>query len=398
MIRHRISVCIASRWDYDPTSKHQVMKLLARHNDVVWVNYRGTRRPRANSADIGAVASTLTRVVQGVQRAGPRMVQLTPLVIPGATARLSQSANRRLLGGQIRRAVRKVQRQHDRPVQLWTYAPDVWFLADVMDYERLVYYCVDEYSEFQGFDPRAMARAERRLIERADVVITTSGALYESKRRLRPDAHLVRHGVDVPHFARALDNGLEVPPDLVGLRRPRLGFFGLIHHWIDCDLIESVARRRPDYSFVLIGADHRNHAGLLRQPNVHLLGRRAYASLPAYCRGFDAALLPFVCNRMTENINPIKLREYLAAGLPVVSTPLPEAVRYSPDVLIASDAESFARGCDEAVAQSSPSRRKARSRRVAGETWDAVVERLSRIVEGSKPAPAANMPAVVPVS
>ena len=398
MIRDRIIVCIASRWDYDPTSKHQVMKLLARHNDVVWVNYRGTRRPRVNSADIGAVVSTLSRVVKGVQRAGPRMVQLTPLVIPGATHRLSQSVSRRLLGAQIRRAIRKVRRQHDRPVQLWTYAPDVWFLADAVDCERLVYYCVDEYSEFQGFDARAMARAEQRLIERADVVITTSGALYESKRRLRPDAHLVRHGVDARHFARALDNGLAVPSDLVGLRRPMLGFFGLIHHWIDCDLIESVARRRPDYSFVLIGADHRNHAGLLRQPNVHLLGRRAYASLPAYCRAFDAALLPFVCNRMTENINPIKLREYLAAGLPVVSTPLPEAARYRPDVLIAADAESFARGCDEAVAESSTDLRRARSRRVADETWEATVERLSRIVRGSQPAPTVDTPAVVPAS
>jgi glycosyltransferase involved in cell wall biosynthesis len=235
--------------------------------------------------------------------------------------------------------------------------------------------------------------AERRLIERADVVITTSAALYESKRRLHPNTHLVRHGVDVAHFARALDDGLPEPADLAGIRRPILGFFGLIHHWIDCDLIVRVARQRPNLSFVLIGSNRSGHPGLTETPNIHLLGRREYARLPAYCKAFDAALLPFVCNRMTLNINPIKLREYLAAGLPVVSTPLPEAARYQPHVQIARDPDDFARACDAAITHSSPKERRQRARCVADETWEAVVEKLSRLVTDPSGRPAACAPA-----
>ncbi len=397
MIRDRVIVCLASRWDYDPTSKHQVMRILARENDVVWVNYRASRRPRATAADAGAVISTIGQILRGVRRAGPRMVHFTPLVIPGALHRLTRAWNRRLLVLQVRRAIRHVRRSPNQPVQVWTFAPDGEFLADALQPECFLYYCVDEYGEFEDFDRDAVTTAEQRVLARADVVVTTSQALYESKRCRNPNTHLVRHGVDAAHFAPALDDGLPLPAELAGVREPILGFFGLIHHWIDCDLMEAVARLRPGYSFVLIGEDRRNHAGLRRCPNVHFLGRRPYGSLPAYCRAFSAGLLPFTRTRMTRNINPIKLREYLAAGLPVVSTPLPEAERYWPEVRIAADAESFARACDEAVADAAPARRRARSRLVADETWDAVVERLSMLadVPASASAPACAAPAVV---
>jgi glycosyltransferase involved in cell wall biosynthesis len=393
MIRNRIIVCIASRWDFDPTSKHQVMRILARENQIVWVNHHGTRRPRATAADIGASLSTLGRALRGVRTVGPNMVHVTPLVVPGIHHGRLPSVNRRLLVTQIRRALRAIRGRGRRPIQLWTYAPDVWFVAGALGEERVVYCCVDEYSEFEGVNRSAVQAAERRLIERADVVITTSAALYESKRRLHPNTHLVRHGVDVAHFARALDDSLPEPADLAAIRRPILGFFGLIHHWIDCDLIVRVARQRPNLSFVLIGSNRSGHPGLTETPNIHLLGRREYARLPAYCKAFDAALLPFVCNRMTLNINPIKLREYLAAGLPVVSTPLPEAARYQPHVQIARDPDDFARACDAAITHSSPKERRQRARCVADETWEAVVEKLSRLVTDPSGRPAACAPA-----
>ncbi len=397
MIRDRVIVCLASRWDYDPTSKHQVMRILARENDVVWVNHRASRRPRATAADAGAVASTVGQILRGVRRVGPRMVQFTPLVIPGARHPVTRAWNRRLLVLQVRRAMRHVRRSADQPVQVWTFAPDGEFLADALRPERFLYYCVDEYTEFENLDRDAVAAAEQRVLARADVVVTTSQALYESKRSSNANTHLVRHGVDAAHFAPALDGGLPLPTELAGIRGPMLGFFGLIHHWIDCDLLEAVAQLRPAYSLVLIGEDRQNHAGLRRCPNVHFLGRRPYGSLPAYCRAFSAGLLPFARTRMTRNVNPIKLREYLAAGLPVVSTPLPEAERYWPEVRIAADAESFAQACDEAVADAAPARRHARSRLVADETWDAVVERLSMLADKAPtvPSPAGAVPAVV---
>ena len=377
MIHDRTIICIANRWDYDPTSKHQVMKQLSRHNRIIWVNYRGTRRPRMSVADLGAAIHTVGAALTGVQRISESMVQVTPLVIPGAGNGVWQAVNHRLLVAQIRRVLAELP---PAPVQLWTFAPDVHFLAGKFGEQCLIYYCVDEYSAFEDFNGEAVRIAERRLIERSDLVITTSAALQESKEALHPRTHLVRHGVDVAHFARAVDRGLARPADLAGIPAPVYGFFGLIDHWFDVELMTAVARARPQASFVLLGDRRADTMSLEALPNVHLLGRRDYGQLPAYCAAFDAALLPFRINAMTRNINPIKLREYLAAGLPVVSTPLPEAVRYAPDVLVAEDCESFCGQCDRALTLSEPAARRRRSARVASESWEAVVERLCDLV------------------
>jgi glycosyltransferase involved in cell wall biosynthesis len=318
MIHDRTIICIANRWDYDPTSKHQVMKQLSRRNRIIWVNYRGTRRPRVSVADLGAAIHTVGAALTGVRRISNSMVQVTPLVIPGAGNGVWQAVNRRLLVAQIRRVLAELP---PAPVQLWTFAPDVHFLAGKFGEECLIYYCVDEYSAFEDFNGEAVRVAERRLIDRADLVITTSAALQESKEVLHPETHLVRHGVDVPHFTRSVDRGLTRPADLAGIPAPVYGFFGLIDHWFDVELMTAVARARPQASFVLLGDRRADTVSLEALPNVHLPGRRDYGQLPAYCAAFDAALLPFRINAMTRNVNPIKLREYLAAGLPVVSTP-----------------------------------------------------------------------------
>lgn len=371
-------ICIANRWDYDPTSKHQVMRILARDNRVLWVNYRGSRRPRASWADAGAILATLRSVLAGARRVDDSMVQLTPLVAPGAKRPWLRSLNERIVVAQIRHVLATLP---PAPVQVWTFAPDVAFLAGRFGEQRLIYYCVDEYAGFEDFDGQAIASAERHLIDRADVVVTTSDALQRSKSRLHPNVHLVRHGVDVEHFGAAVERDLPLPTDLQDIPRPMFGFFGLIHHWFDVELLASVARVRSADSFVLLGDCPADVTPLRKLPNVHLLGRKPYGELPAYCRAFDAALLPFRINDMTRNINPIKLREYLAAGLPVISTPLPEVLPYQPDVLIADEAESFARQCGLALTRSDPPARRRRSQRVAGESWDNVVQRLAEIVQ-----------------
>jgi len=394
-IRGRTIICLANRWDYDPTSKHQVMKVLSRRNQILWVNYRGTRTPRATASDLAAVLATLRHVLGGVRRVSDSIVQMTPLVVPGGRTGWRGALNRRLLVAQIRRALAALPRQ---PVQLWTFAPDVADLAGEFDEECLIYYCVDEYSAFEDFDGPAIRAAEDRLIRRADAVITTSASLYESRRQRHPATYLVRHGVDVRHFARALEEDTETPPEIADLPRPVFGFFGLLQHWFDVRLMAQVARARPDASFVLLGECQADVAALQTLPNVHLLGRQPYATLPAWCRAFDAALLPFRINEMTVNINPIKLREYLAAGLPVISTALPEVRRYEPDVLIAHDAAEFCRHCDVAAALSSPEHRRRRSAMMNGESWETVVERLSWIVQSAlgRGDPAAQPPPACP--
>jgi glycosyltransferase involved in cell wall biosynthesis len=356
------------------------MSRLARENVVLWVNYHGTRRPSARSADMRSAISVLSRVARGPKRVDGSLTHFTPLVIPGVAKGPLSSFNRRAVVGQIGRVLRRVAPCRSQPVQLWSFAPDVDYLAGRFDEERCVYYCVDEFSEFDGVDAATTQARERALMRRADVVLVSSKPLYETKSRWHENAHHVPHGVDAEHFARALHPHTPLPDDVARLPRPVMGFFGLVHHWVDVDLIADVARRLPQASFVIIGNTHVDVGRLRKSPNVVLLGRRPYASLPAYCSAFDVGLIPFRQNELTRNVNPIKLREYLAAGLPVVSTPLPEVRRYEPEVTVAADADAFADACLNAARRSHHRDRVRRCRLVSGETWDAVVHRVSSIV------------------
>ncbi|HRX86942.1 MAG TPA: glycosyltransferase [Phycisphaerae bacterium] len=379
-VTDRLIVCIASCWDIDPTSKHHLMRMLARRNDVVWVNYHASRRPRFNRADLRSALNVLRRIAGGTRPIESRMVQTTPFVLPSGATPFRDAVNRRLLALQLRRIIRARRRSADQPVQIWTFAPDVAFLAGAFGEECLVYYCVDEFSEFEGFDRAATLAAEAALMARADVVMATSERLFAARRDRHPNVHLVRHGVDHAHFAQAVERDLPKPGALRGISGPIAGFFGLIQHWFDAALLADVARRLPDVSFVLVGETVVDVGPLAELPNVHLLGRQPYAELPAYCAAFDVALIPFVRSPMTENVNPIKLREYLAAGVPVVSTALPEVRPYAPDVACVDDAEGFADACRRALATDSIAARRQRSAWVADESWDAVTARVERLV------------------
>ena len=390
MIRDRLIVCIASSWDYDPTSKHHVMRILSRHNHILWINYHGTRRPSFDRKDLHHAFGTLRRMAGGMRRVAPSITQLTPPVIPGARSASLKRLHQRLLISCIGRAIKTLTRDRKKPIQLWTFAPDVPYLIGAFGEERSVYYCVDEYRAFEGIDTGRIEIAERELIKRADVVITTSDSLFESRRLERPDTVLVRHGVDYDHFASAWRRSLVCPDDLAQIPKPIFGYFGLIHHWVDLTLLAETARLRPEYSFVLLGDCKVDVTALASLPNVYLLGRRPYESLPSYAAVFDAGMLLFTGNEMTRNVNPVKMYEYLAAGLPVVATPLPEARRFEGPIVVADGAERFAAACDF-VLQRDCRNREAIAECVRAQTWSSTVKRLSEVVMARETVTAASV-------
>ncbi|MFQ5429088.1 MAG: glycosyltransferase [Phycisphaerae bacterium] len=354
------------------------MTLLSERNHVVWVNYHGSRRPRLTRADAGSVAGKLRQFITGPQRVRENLTVLTPLVVPVPGSAVVERLNRRLIPAQIRRLLQALPA---RPVQVWSFAPDVDYLCGRFGEEALVYYCVDAFSAFSGYDREAVLAAERRLAARADLVVATSRVLYEAKRPLNSNTMLVPHGVDADHFARARGEA-PIPEDVASLRGPVLGFWGLLQDWLDVELLAAVARARADWSLVLIGEAATDVSSLRKLSNVHLLGRRSYASLPGYARRFDVGLIPFRVNELTRAVNPIKLREYLAAGLPVVSTPLPEVEGYRAWVRVADGAGAFVAACERAMAASdaaSAARRMAAMRR---ETWPEKVAEVSERLQG----------------
>jgi glycosyltransferase involved in cell wall biosynthesis len=307
----------------------------------------------------------LRQVFGGLTRPRPNLHVLTPLVVPLPGSSHARDLNRRLLVFQIRRVLRKIS---DGPVQFWSFTPDVAYLLGNFGETKIVYYCVDDHSQFTGYDPEQVLRDEEDLCRRSDLVVTTSMALQEAKAPLNPNTILVPHGVDYEHFSRAVTEDLPVPPDIAGIPHPRLGFFGLIRDWVDLVLLAEVARRRGDWHFVMIGDSSVGLAPYQHLPNMHFLGRKPYGQLPAYCQQFDVGLIPFKINDLTRAVSPIKFREYLSAGLPVVSTPLPEVRRYGHLAEVAACPTEFEAAIAKSLA-SSAWEREQRAAAMSEEIW-----------------------------
>lgn len=371
-LRGREIVCFSNDWSGDPLSKTHLMKILARENRILWINSIANRTPRASASDLRRMVRKLVDAAQGMTEPLPNLHVLGPLALP-AFGPAGRAINRMVLRRQILRAMRRLGFRH--PIS-WSFLPAAAPLAGTLGEELVVYHCVDEFSAFTG-TPEAIAALEADLLRRADLVIVSADRLAERKRRWNGNLHVVRHGVDHRHFARALDPALPVAAELLRLPRPILGFFGLLADWVDLDLIRAVAERFPHGSVVLLGKAEVSLRPLADLPNLHHFGRRPYEELPSWCKGFDVALLPFRENELAASSNPLKVREYLAAGLPVVATPVPEVVRLGL-CGIASGPTAFADAVAEALVEPGPS--VARSASVAAESWEARVEEIRAAV------------------
>lgn len=369
-LRGRDIVCFSNDWDGDPLSKTHLMRILAQENRILWVNSLGNRAPRPTARDARRVLKKAAGALAGVREAERNIHVLSPLALPLFGSEIARSINRAALRLQILRAMRRLG--FSRPI-VWSFLPAAQWVAKSLEPALLIYHCVDEFSAFSDAPSRAVAEMEGRLVKESDLVITSAERLYEAKRAQNPRTVLVRHGVDHAHFARALDPELVVPEAMVGLPRPVFGFFGLIADWVDLELLGAVAAAYPSGSVVVIGRQRVDVGSLTRIRNVHLLGPRPYAELPAFAKGFDVALLPFCINELTLNANPLKVREYLAAGLPVVATGVPEVEQLGL-CFIGRDREDFVSKLREAL--QTPGPRRERSEAVRGESWAARVEEI----------------------
>ena len=262
---------------------------------------------------------------------------------------------------------------------LWYYTPMALRFSSHLEACAIVYDCMDELSAFAGAPPELPA-AERMLLSRADLVLTGGHTLYASKRHLHPNVHEVPSGVDVEHFAAARQIHVE-PPDQAPIPRPRIGFFGVLDERMDRDLLASIAALAPGWHFVLIGPVTKIHpADLPSAPNLHYLGPKSYQDLPRYIAGWDVAMMPFAMNAATRCISPTKTPEYLAAGKPVVSTPIADVVRtYGAAGLahIAETAEQFIQGIRDALTEPAARRLERAEELLLSQSWDGIWLRVS---------------------
>ncbi|MHB9132251.1 MAG: glycosyltransferase [Armatimonadota bacterium] len=316
--------------------------MFAQQRTVVYVDNPGVRPLRW--AHLPRIAARLGRVFAPrgaaapahLARAMPTLSHVAPLLLPSPVDLCSMAVNRVLFCQQVRSAMARAGITH---AILWTSSPTdpVVGLMQAFPWETVVYDCVDDLPGLHPYRARQLQAAEDALLRRADLVLVTAQALAE-KLRGRAECVLVPNGVDLPRFAR-----LSPPPaTLAALPRPIIGFLGsMLPGVFDVDLLVALADTHPEWSVIVVGPVPGAFAEQLRNSRVYTLGPVAYDEVPAILRAFDVGLIPFVESTVTRAIHPLKVYEYLACGLPVVSTPLPELDHLAPYVVQTRGLPSF---------------------------------------------------------
>ena len=384
-ISGRQIVCLGfAEWDAEIwTNQQHLMFRLASRNRILFVESLGLRRPQVSRADARRMVRRLRRGVRAARRTPSGVYVLSPLVLPWHSNATVTELNSRLLTTSVVRATDMIG--IDRPI-LWAYVPQAEMLVEALRPTMTIYHCVDDIAMQPGVDFESFRAAEERFASRADLVLASAPALFDRMRRLARDVRYVPNVADTELFSTAIDPG-PLDPGVARLPRPLAVFIGaIVATKLDIDLLVRLARLRRDWTFALVGPigpgdPSTDVGGLTREENVHFVGARRQEALPAVLRGADVGLVPYKINDLTRSVFPMKVFEYLAAGLPVISTPLP-ALGEVADVSVASGAEGFAELMDHLRTADSSQSRVARSRMAMNHSWESRMQEIGAALRG----------------
>lgn len=373
-------IIFSDDWGRHPFSCQHIMQHFLPDNKILWVNTIGMRRPRLTLKDFSRSLQKLRSFTkQPVQECLPdNLTIINPPMLPFGNL-IVRAFNRRSVINAVK----------DKMTLLGMTAPIVLItVPNATDYigsfnEILtVYYCVDEFSEWPGVAKNLVKEMETKLLTQVDFIAAVSDHLVSNKVTLKGATHLLTHGVDINHFKHATCSGTCPPSSFVGISPPIIGYFGLIDERTDQDLIEVILTRHPEWSVVFIGKSVVDLTRLLQFKNFHHQEAVAYQKIPCYAAMFSVCLLPYVRSLLTDNINPLKLKEYLATGKPVVATALPEAVKLAGwGVRIGSDYAAVVEQIESVLSQREWDS-TAQIAPLEQETWECKAEHLSSWIGG----------------
>ena len=379
-------ICISSiDWDFIWQGHQEIMATLAAQGHrVLFLENTGVRAPKVR--DLPRLRQRVRnwwRGTKGFREEHSNLFVYSPLVLPFPYSRAARLINRWLLLRPLRRWMRAIG--FNRPL-VWTFLPTPLALDLIHDIDPplTIYYCVDDLSTSSPGAKRIIP-SEQRLFEEADLVFVTSEKLRQRAAQVSSRVHLFPVGVNFEQFD-AVRAGAEAPPaDLQPLDRPVIGYVGGLHQWVDQELVASVAAQMPHASFVLVGPAQTDVTTLLRCANVKLLGQRPHRDVPCYVKGFDVGIVPYRLTEYTANVYPAKLNEYLAMGIPVVATDLPEIRRFIAGhggvVSVAADADAFAAAIRSALADSSASAAQRRIAVARENSWRSRIAAMKTLID-----------------
>lgn len=356
-------------------SECQIMRRLGADLPVLWVNSIGMRAPAPGKTELPfrRYARKFRSTLNGLTRDESGMWVLSPLFVPRYSAR-GVRTNGALLRNQVKLACRRAGIR--RPA-VWITVPTAAHGID-NEWAPVVFNRSDEFSAFPEVDHRLIAGLERRLLARSDHVLYVNHELMEREREVASAPEYLGHGVDFDHFAEG--GSRPEPAQIRDLPRPVIGFYGALDDYtIDLDLMIAVARDNSDGTLLVIGPQQMEIGRLTAEPNVVYLGPIPYEELPAYTARFEVGLMPWLDNDWIRRCNPIKLKEYLAAGFPVVTTDFPELAPYRNLVRVGAGPEGFSAAVRAALEEPDEGAAERRDL-VRSSGWDAIAARVAMLL------------------
>jgi glycosyltransferase involved in cell wall biosynthesis len=375
-------VVFGDDWGRNVSTLQHLFRWIIPEFPVVWVNGIGHRKPRLSAGDVrralhkarAMLGGPKTQpIVGGAGYPDPAAI-VQPRVFPWHDNPVVYGYNVRTMVRAIHGAIAKLGLAQP-PLIVTGSPPSVGVLGRLRE-RAAVYFCMDDFLHLPSATPEMIGPLEQELLARVDAVVCTARALARTKVPRTGQVHYLPQGVNYDHFATPRAE----PVELRDLPRPRIGFAGGLYDRVDLRLVRRIALEHPTGSVVLVGpvaVDVRS----LDLPNIHVLGVRPYSDLPAYVQAFDVGIIPYVLNEETRSVDPLKLLEYLAAGVPAVATAIPEIAKYAEVVRIGDGHDAFAAQLRAALAADRATLAERGQALARTHTWERRARELWRILE-----------------
>jgi glycosyltransferase involved in cell wall biosynthesis len=400
-------VVFADDWGRHPSSCQHLIGKLLNHREIVWVNTIGTRPPRLDFSTakrvmgklkewgkrngeptalaVGGSPQQLTTGEQSQSRAGlpiepptanavgsPRI--LAPKMWPSFKSNMARSLNKKLL----LRALRPIFASMPQPPNVITTLPLVADLVGELPAHRWTYYCVDDFSVWPGYDGETMLRMERDLVPKVQEIVAVSETLVKHISSFNREAHLLTHGVDLDHWRKPTTD----VPELANLAQPLVVFWGVIDRRMDLSFVKALCEKLKDGTLVLIGPQEDPDPELLKLPRVKLLPPMPFAKLPSIAKAASVLVMPYIDAPVTRAMQPLKLKEYLATGKPVVVRSLPSTLLWKDCCDVCETAEAFAEKVNQRIAEGTAVNQQVNRGRLDDEGWAEKAKLFESWVDG----------------